>query len=85
MNDNIYLGLIEDVNSLLVIDLHDHEKTSKVQFESTPVSITRENGEIVVMTKDLRFFTLSMENGDVVMKEKDTIMTASLKEVGCMC
>ena len=85
MNDSIYLGLIEDINSVIVINMNNHEKTSTVPFDSTPVSITRENGEVVVMTKDLRFFTLSVENGEVVMKEKDTVMTTSLKEAGCMC
>ena len=83
MNDAIYLGLIEDINSMLVIDVNNREKTSTIQFESTPVSITRENGEVIVMTKDLRFFTISMDNGEVIMKEKETVMTTSLKEVGC--
>ena len=85
MNDAIYLGLIEDINSMLVIDVNNREKTSTIQFESTPVSITRENGEVIVMTKDLRFFTISMDNGEVIMKEKETVMTTSLKEVGCRC
>lgn len=84
LTDSLYLGVMEDVNSMIVLDIANHSAMPSIAFESTPVSITRENGEVLVMTKDLRFFTIAVEDGKVVSKEKQTDMTNVLKGVGCM-
>ena len=78
------LCLVEESNKLVVLNVKETSKTKTIVLDTCPVSITREGDEVVVMTQDLRFFTVTLKDGEVVTNERVSSLTEALKETHCM-
>ena len=78
------LCLVEDSSKLVAVNVKETDKTSAVVLDACPVSITREGDDVIVMTQDLRFFTVQSRDGEITVHEKVTGLTEALKETHCL-
>ena len=77
------LAIIEDNSNLIVLDTANYEKSFSYAFDSIPVSITRENNRVIVMTQNLRFYEVQKIKDSVVVTEQESILSSQLQENHC--
>lgn len=77
------MAIVEDYPKLIVLDTVNRDKTFCYAFDSIPVSITRENNNIVIMTQSLRFYEVQCVKDSVVVTEMESTLTTQLQAKHC--
>ncbi|KNB45878.1 tRNA (guanine-n -)-methyltransferase subunit [Blastocystis sp. subtype 4] len=68
----ICMAIVEDNPKLIVLDTANFEKSFCYTFDSIPVSITRENNKVIIMTQNLRFYEVQNVKDSIVVTEQES-------------